>query len=96
MPKTNFSNKCAILGILHAFYGETDDPTWREFFEWGDLGLPLAYMIHIGAAKPTVEGKAYVDDCWKVFCNMIDIDPEGHYANLGEAFAASNHPPLVE
>lgn len=96
MSKTTFSNKCAILGILYAFYRDTENPTWHDFFEWGDVGLPLAYMTHIGVATPSDEGKRYISECWSVFCRMIDIDPSGEYASLGEAFAASNHPPLEE
>lgn len=94
MSKTTFSNRCTVLGTLWAFYKDTDNETWRGFFEWADLGLPLAYMVWMDFAKPTNNGRESIEEVWEVFCNMIDIDPNGEYESLNDAFNASDHPVL--
>ena len=94
MSKTTFSNKCEILGSLWMWHRNTEDETWREFFEWGDVGLPLAYFIKQGYANPKDEGKDAIEECWNVFCEMIDIDPLLRYISLEDAFDASSNDTL--
>lgn len=94
MSKTTFSSKCEILGSLWSFYKDTDNETWQEFFEWADLGLPLAYLVWQDLATAKPDGKDSIEDTWRVFCEMIDIDPDGKYATLKDAFEASDHPEI--
>lgn len=94
MSKTTFSSKCEILGSLWTFYKDTDNEAWSEFFEWADLGLPLAYHVWQDLATAKPEGKAAIEDTWRVFCEMIDIDPDAKYATLKDAFEASSHPEI--
>lgn len=89
MSKTTFSTKCDILGSLWTFYKDTDNETWANFFAWADIGLPLAYQVWQGLATAKPEGKEIIENTWVVFCEMIDIDPEGKYENLQGAFDAS-------
>lgn len=97
MPtKTAFSTKCEILGTLWTFYKDTDNQTWKEFFAWADLGLPLSYQVWQGLATAKTEGKKVVEETWKVFCEMIEIDPEGNYESLSDAFDASSKPEVED
>ena len=91
MSKTTFSDKCEILGSLWSWYKNTDNDTWKEFFVWADIGLPLAYMAWQDLATVKADGKDSINEVWDIFCEMIDIDPELKYSNLEEAFAASDH-----
>mgnify|MGYP006289912795 CR=1 FL=1 len=94
MSKTNFSSKCEILGSLWTFYKDTDNESWREFFAWGDLGMPLSYLVWQDLATAKPDGKAAIEECWNVFCEMISIDPDAKYTDLDSAFAASPNKPL--
>lgn len=98
MNKTNFSEKCSIIGELWLYYREEaeDNDAWNDFFTINDLALPLAYMIYSGIAIVSGDGSAeeYIDETWEMFCKYIEIDPDGWYQNLEEAFAASPRPPL--
>ena len=89
MSKTTFSNKCRILGELWMWYKDTDNEAWAEFFSWADIGCPLSYNVWQGLANATTEGKEIINNTWDVFCEMIEIDIEGKYTNLSDAFAAS-------
>lgn len=41
--QTTFDNKIGILADLWMIY--RDEPEWKEFIEFHDLGLPLAFML---------------------------------------------------
>jgi len=96
MSKTTFSNKCDILSTLYIFHKGTDNEAWSEFFTWADIGLPLAYSVAEGYATAKPEGKEIVESTWKVFCDMISIDPDALYTSLESAFEASPNPPLAD
>lgn len=40
---TTFDNKIGILADLWMIY--RDEPEWKEFIDFHDLGLPLAFML---------------------------------------------------
>ena len=94
MSKTNFSNKCEILGNLWMWYKDTDNESWAEFFAWADLGLPLAYLTWQGLATAKPDGKNVIEETWNVFCEMISVDPNGKYTDLQSAFSASPNSPV--
>ena len=97
MGKTPFSDKCNILGNLWLFYSEQgkESEGWSEFFEWANVGLPLAYASWQGLATIKGEGKDIINDTWEVFCKVIAIDPMEKYADLNAAFDASPNPVLA-
>jgi hypothetical protein len=43
MAETSFENKVGILSYLWMNYRDHED--WKDFIEYNDLGLPLAYML---------------------------------------------------
>lgn len=98
MNKTSFSEKCKILGELWLFYREDAEKNeaWNDFFTYNDVSLPLAYMLAEDIAIVSGDGKAeaFIDETFEMFCEYIEIDPEGWYQNLGDAFAHSDNPPL--
>ena len=98
MNKTGFSEKCQILGDLWLFYKDNvlGNKEWEDFFAVNDVALPLCYMIANDIAIVSGDGQAeqFIDETWDMFCEYIEIDPEGWYQNLTEAFAASDRPPL--
>jgi len=96
MATTTYAAKCEILGTLWAFYRETEDEMWSEFFEWAVLGMPLSYHVWQGYSTLKPEGKVIVNETWATFCEMISIDPEAKYEDLKSAFAASSNPPLED
>lgn len=96
MSKTLFSSKCQVLGELWLYYREdaANNENWREFFQWADIGLPMAYMAWQGVVTIKAEGEEYVNNAYDVFCEMISIDPSVEYPSLGHAFGASPNAPV--
>lgn len=90
MPtKTAFSTKCEILGTLWLYYKDTEHENWQEFFQWADIGLPLAYLVWQDLASAKADGKSNIEETWNTFCEMISIDPNGSYTDLASALQAS-------
>jgi hypothetical protein len=92
MSKTTFSTKTTILGDLWLEYREDikGNKEWTEFFDWADIALPLSFMVSKGySGKATDQGVEMIEQSWSVFCEMVGIDPDANYKNLGECFDAS-------
>lgn len=98
MSKTVFSTKCEILGYLWLNYREEakEDQGWTEFFAYADIALPLAYMKwqNLATINKKEDGERFINEAWDVFCQMINIDPEGKYASISDCFDASPNPEL--
>jgi hypothetical protein len=51
---TDFSSVCDILGELYANYKE--DNEFKDFIDFNDLGLPLAYLTRENRSVPSDDG----------------------------------------
>lgn len=96
MSKTPFSKKCQILGELWLLYRDEarQHEAWRDYFAWADVALPMAYFAWQDMVTVKPESKSYIDEAWDVFCEIISIDPNEHYVDLGAAFATSPNEPV--
>lgn len=78
---TDFSNVCDILGELYSQYGEEKE--FKDFIEFNDLGLPLAYMVRERLATPSDDGIRYIMETWELFLHSLGAEDTG-FANLDE------------
>jgi len=69
---------------------------WQGFFQYNDVGLPMAYAIAEELVTPTNDGEAerLIDETWVMLCNYIEIDFDAEYADLASMFTASQLPRL--
>ena len=81
---TDFSNQANILGEFYINYRE--DSELKDFLEFNDIGLPLAYLASEGLCEISEDGKKYVAESWEMFLLAMGITDEG-FENLGEIFA---------
>lgn len=78
---TSFSIKCDILAEVHIESGF--NPNLNEFRKYNDIGLPLAYLIHQDLVEPKgEEALKYIEDTWRMFCESLEIDPNGDYKDV--------------
>jgi hypothetical protein len=93
MSKTPFSKKCEIVGALWLFYREEarDNEDWSNFFDYNDIGLPMAYCIAQGLVTAVEDGEAekIIDETWTMLCNYVGVQPEDEFDSLQEMFEAS-------
>jgi hypothetical protein len=72
---TDFSSICNILGSLYANYSE--DKEFKDFIEFNDLGLPLAYLTKENLCEPSDDGIRYVTETWELFLAGLKVKDEG-------------------
>jgi hypothetical protein len=84
---TTFENRCDILADLWLNY--RDDEEFKDFTEYNDLGLPLAYMLSNKIVEPTNMSKKFVDETFELLLAGLGIeDDEWEY--LDEMLLNSN------
>ena len=72
---TSFPNKVSILSDLYANY--KDDPHLKDFVEYNDLGLPLAFLAVEGLAEITETGSEYIEETWLLLIASLEIEDIG-------------------
>ena len=85
---TDFSNKIEILG---QFYTEfRDDKKMKEFIDFNDIGLPLAYLTREGLCDVSEDGKKYISETWDLFLAVCGVEDKG-FIHLTEIWAESEN-----
>ena len=72
---TDFSSICDILGSLYSNYRE--DKNFKDFIEFNDLGLPLAYLTSENLCEPSDDGVRYITETWELFLAGLNVKDEG-------------------
>ena len=77
---TDFSRKCEILGDLWIEY-RTDDE-FKDFIEYNDIGLPIAYAVSTNLVKVEPQGELYINETWDLFIDALGLDYNAEYESL--------------
>jgi hypothetical protein len=83
---TDFSDRIDILGELYASYRQ--DENFKDFIEFNDLGLPLAYLSREGLCEVSDDGERYISETWELFIKSLGLEDTG-FNDLTEVFDAS-------
>ena len=84
--KTPFSNQIEILAELWIEY--RDDEEFKDFIEYNDVGLPLAYgLANRLVESPTESGKAMLQETWDLLLAGLGVQDTG-YLDLEELMNA--------
>jgi hypothetical protein len=75
MAQTTYSDKCFILGDLWLSY--RDDEQFKDFVEYNDLGLPLAYAISANIVESTDLSKKFVEESFDLLLAGLSIEDTG-------------------
>jgi len=81
---TPFSSKCEILAELWLDY--RDDEDFRDFIEYNDLGLPLAYALSNNIANVTENGEAIINETWSLLLAGLSIEEDIGFETLDKLF----------
>jgi hypothetical protein len=82
---TTFEDICSILAELWTSYKQ--DNEFKEFIEYNDLGLPLAFLIDAELVTPSEIAKKYVKETWEIFISALGIKEDAGWSSLEELFA---------
>lgn len=75
MQETTFENRALILGQLWLNY-KTDDEL-SDFFEYNDLGLPLAFAYAEGIINSTPTLEQYINESWYLLLEGLGVKDTG-------------------
>jgi hypothetical protein len=57
---------------------------YDEFFDYNDLGVPLAIAINNDLVILTDAGEQLLDETWKDLCLLFEADPNGEYESIDD------------
>jgi len=83
---TDFTNVCSILGKLYSLYKE--DAEFKDFIEFNDLGLPLAYFVAENLCEVSDDGSRYITETWTLFLAGLNLEDTG-FSDLDEVFESA-------
>lgn len=78
---TTFENKCLILAELWIDY--RDEPDFKDFVSYNDLGLPLGFLIGEGLVTPSNKAKEMLDETFDMLLVSLGVEDAG-FTNLDE------------
>jgi hypothetical protein len=82
----NFENKTTILAELWMNY--RDDDQIKDFIEYNDLGLPLAYLITNEIVIPTNQADIYINESYDLLVAALEVE-DLEYESLDEMMDSS-------
>ena len=78
---TELDKKIVILADLYTRY--QDDEDMGDFFEYNDLGLPMAYMISEELVSIKDRGMLYIEETWSLLLEALEVSDMG-FENLDQ------------
>lgn len=83
---TPFSNRCDILAELWIAYKGDED--FSDFFEYNDLGLPIAYALSTDIVKTTPIAEGFVNETFELLLSALEVEDEG-FESLDDIMAVA-------
>jgi hypothetical protein len=80
-------NKITILAELWMNY--RDDEQLKDFIEYNDLGLPMAYFLMNELVLPTEQSEVYINETYDLFIKSLGADDD-EYESLDELLGAAD------
>ncbi len=84
---TDFDTICSILSELWSNYKQDKD--LKDFIEYNDLGLPLAFLIDADLVEPSDIAKGYVVETWQILLSALGLEDDIEWKSLDQIFKYS-------
>ena len=86
---THYTNKCSILAELWLNY--RNDEQFKDFTEYNDLGLPIAYAIDNDIVRSTEMAQRFVEETFDLLLASLKVEDTG-FDNLDELLNVAENP----
>jgi hypothetical protein len=63
---------------------EFNSGEYDEFFDYNDLGIPMAIAITQDMVILTDSGEELLEETWKELCLLFDANPEDEYESIDD------------
>ena len=57
---------------------------FSDFFDYNDLGLPLAVALNADLCTLNKQGQVIFDETWEMLCTELSMDSSKNYTDLDE------------
>ena len=61
-----------------------NDEMYEDFFDYNDLGIPMAIAVVQEMVILTDKGEELLDETWIELCNLFDADPNSEYESIDD------------
>jgi hypothetical protein len=61
-----------------------NDEVYEDFFDYNDLGIPMAIAIMQDLVILTDAGEQVLEETWKELCLLFEADPNGEYESIDD------------
>jgi len=61
-----------------------NDDVFEEFFDYNDLGIPIAIALVQEMIILTDKGEELINETWNELCTMFGVDPEKEYESIDD------------
>ena len=75
-------NKAQIL--VEFTQDNFNDEVYEDFFDYNDLGIPIAIALTQEMIILTDKGDALIDETWNELCQLFGADPNGKYETVDD------------
>jgi hypothetical protein len=73
--KTDFKTRCEILSEL--WLGYRWDEEFKDFLEYNDIGLPLAFLVTEKLVDPSQQAIDMVDETFDILAVLLEVEDTG-------------------
>ena len=73
--------------LAELYFKHKGDKDFEEFFEYNNIGLPLAYLVGEGLATITPIGEKYISETYGILIESLSADHEAVYESLEDLFS---------
>lgn len=91
---TTYENKLAILAEL--WMEHRNDEDFKDFFEYNDLGMPLAYALNEKIVEGGDLAAAFINETFDLLLVGLEISSENAYEDLAHLFDEAEDEGTVE
>lgn len=72
---TNIEKQCEILANFYLNY--KTDGSAKDFIEFNDIGLPLAFLTSEGLCTPTDQAIIYINETFNILLGSMGLEDTG-------------------
>ena len=85
---TPFSNRCQILADFYIAYKGDED--FSDFFQYNDLGLPMAYALASEIVLPTPKAEVFINETFDLLLAGLEIEDD-NFEELNDILPADDY-----
>lgn len=72
---TSYENKLSILADFWLNYKNDED--YEDFFEYNDIGLPLAYLLSNEIVSGSDKAEKFINETFGLFLEGLEVKDQG-------------------